>query len=121
LGNARIAIIDIYTKGKNMTANDHENHTHPHHHHQHSEKEKKAIMNRLSKAIGHLQSVRTMVENNRDCSEVLIQLSAVKSAINNTGKEILKQHISECIVEAVEHGDVESIQQLNRAIDTFMK
>ena len=62
-----------------------------------------------------------MVEDGRDCSEVLIQLSAVKSAINNTGKVILKEHIEHCMVEAVESGDHEAIEELTEAIDRFMK
>ena len=53
-----------------------------------------------------------MVEEGRDCSEVLIQLSAVKSAINNTGKVILKEHIEHCLVDAVECGDMESVKEL---------
>lgn len=78
-------------------------------------------MNRLARAIGHLESIRRMVEDGRDCSEVLIQLSAVKAAINNTGKIILQDHITHCIVDAVEHGDEQAIEDLNKAIDQFMK
>ena len=62
-----------------------------------------------------------MVEADEDWSNVLIQLAAVRSAINNTGKLILKNHINECIVEAVEHNDQEAIELLNEAIDKFMK
>ena len=62
-----------------------------------------------------------MVEAGEDCSDVLIQLAAVKSAINNTGKVILKDHIEHCIVHAIEEGDHEMIEELNRAIDQFMK
>lgn len=62
-----------------------------------------------------------MVENDDDCSDVLIQLAAVKSAINNTGKVILKDHMEHCIVHAVEDGDIEMIDELNNAIDKFMK
>ncbi len=89
--------------------------------HSHDPKEMKAIVNRLAKAIGHLEAVKGMVENGRDCSEVLVQLAAVKSALNNTGKLILKEHISHCIVDAVEHGDMQAIEDLNRAIDQFVK
>lgn len=97
-------------------------HDHKHSHsHTHDPAEVKAISNRLAKAIGHLESVKRMVEDGRDCSDVLIQLSAVKAAINNTGKEILKQHVSHCIVEAVEEGDSEAIEELNDAIDKFIK
>lgn len=62
-----------------------------------------------------------MVENDEDCSDVLIQLAAVKSAINNTGKVILKDHMEHCIVHAVEDGDMQMIDELNTAIDKFMK
>ena len=62
-----------------------------------------------------------MVEDGRDCSDVLIQLSAVKSAINNTGKVILQDHIEHCIVDAIESGDNQALEELNKAIDRFMK
>jgi DNA-binding FrmR family transcriptional regulator len=62
-----------------------------------------------------------MVEDGVDCSEVLIQLAAVRSAIDNAGKELLKQHLEHCIVEAIQEGDRESIEELNKAIDRFMK
>ena len=60
-------------------------------------------------------------ENGRDCSEVLIQLSAVKAAINNTGKVILQDHIQHCLVDAIESGDMKEIEELNKAIDRFIK
>lgn len=99
-------------------------HSHEHEHghgHTHSHTHTKAVINRLSRAIGHLESIKRMVESGRDCSEVLIQLSAVKSAINNTGKLILKDHIEHCIVDAIEHGDRETLEELEKAIDRFMK
>ena len=100
---------------------DHE-HGHSHSHgHGHTHTNTKAVLNRLSRAIGHLESIKRMVEDGRDCSEVLIQLSAVKSAINNTGKVILKDHIEHCLVDAVENGDHEAIAELTEAIDRFMK
>ena len=97
-------------------------HDHMHEHgHVHSPEEKKAVINRLSKAIGHLEEVKRMVEKDADCSDVLIQLAAVRSAINNTGKVVLKNHLNHCIVEAVEENDMEAIERLNQAIDKFMK
>ena len=92
-----------------------------HNHHHHSYEEMKPIINRMSRAIGHFQAVKKMVEDGEDCTDVLIQLSAVKSAVNNIGKEILKQHLSHCIVEAVQTGAEEAIKTLNTAIDKFMK
>lgn len=91
------------------------------HSHKHSHENTKAVLNRLSRAIGHLQSIKHMVEEGRDCSEVLIQLSAVKAAINNTGKVILQDHIEHCLVDAIETGDKKTIEELNKAIDRFIK
>lgn len=103
-------------------------HTHPHDHdhaepgaHGHVHANTKAVLNRLARAIGHLESVKKMVEDGRDCSEVLIQIAAVRSAINNIGKVILQDHIQHCIVDAVELGDQEAIANLCQAIDKFVK
>lgn len=81
----------------------------------------KQVLNRLSRAIGHLEAVRNMVEEGRDCSEVLVQLAAVKSAIHNTGKLILKDHIRHCVAEAVQNGDQDALNALSDAIDRFVK
>ena len=91
------------------------------HEHHHSHQETKAVLNRLSRAQGHLDAVRRMVERGEDCAEVLVQLSAVISALNGTGRAILKDHISHCIVHAVEDHDEEAIAHLNKAIDQFLK
>lgn len=91
------------------------------HYHKHEHKSTKAVINRLAKAIGHLESVKRMVENGRDCSEVLIQLAAVISALNNAGKVILEDHINNCIVDAVESGDKKAVEDLNKVIGRFIK
>ena len=90
------------------------------HEHKHSHTQTKAVLNRLSRAIGHLESVRKMVEDGRDRTEVLVQLAAVRSALNNTAKVILKDHVEHCLADAVEHGDMEAIAKLDRAIEQFM-
>ncbi len=98
-------------------------HVHDHngvtHHHNHQST--KLVLNRLSRASGHLDSVKRMVEDGKDCTDVLIQLSAVISALTNTGKVILKDHMEHCIVDAVEHGDKEAVDNLVKAIDLFVK
>ena len=98
--------------------------THSHgagHGHTHSHAHTKAVLNRMSRLIGHLESIKTMVEQGRDCSEVLVQLSAVRSAINGVSKIILKDHMEHCIVDAVRENDQEALEQLNKAIDQFIK
>ena len=115
------------------TAAEH-NHTHEHHHshdhehshahshtHTHSPEHTRSVINRMNRAIGHMEPVRTMVEDGRDCSEVLIQIAAVRSAINNIGKLILKEHISHCVVDAVETGDEQCLTDLEDAINKFIK
>ena len=102
------------------------NHEHAHSHdhaegHGHVHETTQAVLNRLSRAIGHLESVRKMVENGRDCSEVLIQIAAVRAAITNIGKVILQDHIQHCIVDAVEHDDEQALDALCQAIDKFVK
>ena len=91
------------------------------HTHGHVHENQKAVLNRLSRAIGHLEKVKRMVESGEDCSEVLLQLSAVISALNSTGRVILKDHIEHCIVDAVEEHDTQAIDQLNAVIDRFMR
>lgn len=96
----------------------------PHTHdaaHPHVHKNKKAVHDRLAKASGHLNSVIRMIDDDRDCAEVLVQLAAVRSAINNAGKILLEDHITECITEAIRNNDQYEIEELNRAIDQFMK
>ena len=96
-------------------------HSHAHGSHPHVHENTKAVLNRLSRAIGHLESVKKMVEDGRDCSEVLVQIAAVRSAINNVGKVILQDHIRHCIVDAVVEDDEQAIDDLCQAIDKFVK
>lgn len=97
-------------------------HSHDHDHaHPHNHKNTKAVLNRMNRAIGHMESIKRMVEDGRDCSEVLIQIAAVRSAINNIGKIILEDHINHCIVDAVETGDKKALEDLNEAIEKFVK
>ena len=91
------------------------------HEHGHVHENQKAVVNRLARAIGHLEKVKRMVEEGYDCSEVLIQLAAVRSALDNTGKVILQDHMRHCMVDAVAAGDTESIDDICQAIDKFMK
>ena len=98
-------------------------HTHEHggHSHTHKHTETKVVLNRMARLIGHLQSVRRMVEEGRDCSEVLLQISAVDAALKNVGKIILKDHMEHCIVDAVQDNDREALARLEQAIDRFVR
>ena len=106
------------------------NHDHSHdevvaalhsHGHSHSHTQTKAVLNRLSRIAGHLESVKRMVESGRDCSEVLVQLAAVGSAVKSVSRVVMKDHIEHCIVDAVKNNDTETLKKLNEAIDRFIK
>jgi len=88
---------------------------------EHNHPQSKAVINRLSRIIGHLDAVKRMAEEGRDCSEILIQISAVRSALNNVGKVILEDHINHCVVSAIENNDKKVLDDLNNAIDKFIK
>ena len=102
-----------------------DNHEHPwlhgHGSHGHIHENQRAVVNRLARAIGHLNKVKRMVEEGHDCADILVQLAAVRSAIDNTGKVILSDHIRHCMVDAVQAGDETAIDDLCAAIDKFMK
>ena len=87
---------------------------------QHTHEHTKAILNRMSRAIGHMNAVKKMIEDGRDCSDVLIQLSAIKSEITGVSKVILKDHIDHCIVDAVKENDENAIENLKGAIDKLL-
>ena len=89
--------------------------------HVHHHTETKNVLNRISRACGHLEAIKRMVEEDRDCGDILIQLAAVRSAINNIGKIVLADHMEHCIAEAVESGDREALDKFNDAIAKFLK
>ena len=91
------------------------------HSHGHVHENQKAVLNRLARAAGHLEKVRRMVEEGHDCSEVLVQLAAVRSALDNTGKVILKDHLRHCVVDAVAAGDHSAVDDLGVAVEKFME
>ena len=110
-----------------MSKHTHDGITHTHSHddepqiHGHSHTHTKAVLNRLARAIGHMNAVRGMVEQGRDCSEVLIQLAAVRSAINRTCEVILKDHLEHCIVDAINTEDMDALEKLKRAVELLLK
>lgn len=87
----------------------------------HSHPSKKKVINRFSRIIGHMEAIKRMIDEDRDCSEVLIQIAAVKSALNNAGKVILKEHMNHCVVDAVKNNDMDKLIELEGAIDKFIK
>ena len=89
--------------------------------HTHTHTQTKAVLNRMSRLIGHLEAIKRMIKDGRDCSEVLIQLSAVDAALKGVSRIILKDHMEHCIIDAINEGDKQAIEKLNNAIEQFLK
>lgn len=81
----------------------------------------KDVLTRLSKTSGHIEAIKRMVIDERDCTDILIQLSAVRAAINSLSRLILQEHISHCVVEAVENNDMKVVEDLKNAISKILK
>lgn len=70
-----------------------------------SEAQKKQLQNRLSRMAGQLNGISKMLEENRYCGDILIQVSAVESALQSFGYLVLKEHLETCVVEEVHKGN----------------
>jgi DNA-binding FrmR family transcriptional regulator len=81
----------------------------------------KQVLNRLSRIEGHVAAVRRMVAEGRDCPEVLVQMAAIRKAMDNTAKLILKDHIEHCLVHTAGGEDqTEVLKKLQKALDRYM-
>jgi len=92
--------------------------------HKHTHAPNKKIINRMSKIVGHASSITKMIEQNRDCTEILIQIAAVRSALNSVGKILLDEHIKYCVKEAIlneTYNKDEILEDLKQAIDKYVK
>jgi CsoR family transcriptional regulator, copper-sensing transcriptional repressor len=91
------------------------------HAHIHSDESLRKIINRLSRIEGHIRGIKTMVQESRPCPDVLIQLAAVRGAVDRVSRAILDEHLSECIARAAQEGNIEAeIEELKGALDRFL-
>ena len=85
------------------------------------EKEYKELMNRLKRIEGQVRGIEGMLENDAYCTDILVQCSAVSSALNSFNKALLANHIRTCVVEKIKEGDDEVIDELVAAMQKLMK
>ncbi|HKZ44845.1 MAG TPA: metal-sensing transcriptional repressor [Anaerolineales bacterium] len=86
--------------------------------HQH---DRTAVINRLSRIEGHVGAVKRMVAEDVSCPDVLVQIAAVRSALNSVGRIILEDHIRNCMVDASRDGDFEeAMKSLKTSLDRFV-
>ena len=102
----------------------HDDHTHSEssaHPHVHSEESIRAVVNRLSRIEGHIRGIKSMVQEDRPCPDVLVQVAAVRGALDRVARIILDEHLTQCIARAAEEGSIEAeIEQLKSALDRFL-
>ncbi|MDJ0732081.1 MAG: metal-sensing transcriptional repressor [Crocosphaera sp.] len=109
------------TQSKVTSSPNHHHHHDTPHNHVHSEASLKQIINRLSRIEGHIRGVKNMVSESRPCPEVLIQLAAVRGAIDRVSRLILDEHLNECVARAAQEGNIEEeLQELKAALDRFL-
>jgi DNA-binding FrmR family transcriptional regulator len=81
----------------------------------------RAVINRLSRIEGHIRSIKAMVEENRECTDVLIQISAVRSAINNVGRVVLEDHLESCLFrDSPNYHEKAIVAEIKEAMDLFL-
>lgn len=88
----------------------------------HPHKRRKQIVDRLARVEGHVRAVKMMADSGRDCPELLLQLAAIKKAVDAVAKVILQDHLEQCVVDAVNTGDRDQvIGDLKVALDRYIR
>ncbi|MDQ0229648.1 metal-sensitive transcriptional regulator [Metabacillus malikii] len=102
--------------------NSHEQHNHDHHRSSHhSDKVKKNLITRLNRIEGQIRGIKSLIEKDTYCDDVITQISATQSALNSVGKLLLEGHMRTCVVERIQEGDDEIIDELLVTIQRLMK
>ncbi|MGK7910017.1 MAG: metal-sensing transcriptional repressor [Synechococcus sp.] len=100
-------------------------HLHAHtkaHPHIHDPEAQRKLVNRLSRIEGHVRGIRSMIQHQEPCPDVLLQLAAVRGALDRVARLVLDDHITECIAHAAESGDIKvELDELKRALDRFIR
>lgn len=87
----------------------------------HSDKVKNNLISRLNRIEGQIRGVKKMIDNDTYCDDVLNQIAAIQSALNSVGKILLEGHLRSCVVERLQEGDMEVIDELLVTMKKLMK
>lgn len=80
----------------------------------------KSIDNRLAAIEGHVRAVRQMLKEDKECEDILLQISAIEGSLNKLGKIILKEHLNHCVKEGIEQGDTDILDRFNTVLDKYL-
>lgn len=82
----------------------------------------KKIINRFARIEGHVKSIKTMLESGRECTDVFIQIAAVRKALDNASKEILKEHLNMYLENMDDKTNTEAtIEDVKKSIDQYLR
>src|SRR5690625_4894152 len=83
------------------------------------DEEKKRLINRLKRVEGQVRRIQKMVDEDRYCMDVLIQIDAINAALKTVGTSLIEQHTSHCVMEEIESGDGDKV--VNEQVDVMKK
>ncbi len=83
--------------------------------------DKQKLIRRLKKIEGQVKGIQRMIESNKNCVDILVQIAAAKAAINKVGLLILKDHTHGCVSKAIKEQQDEKIDELINVLEKFMK
>ena len=86
-----------------------------------NEETKKQLTNRLNRIEGQIRGIKKMIEEDRYCNDVLIQLAAVESSVKSLSNQVLETHLRTCISNEIEKGNLEVIDELISLFKRFNK
>ena len=87
----------------------------------HSDKMKSNMISRLNRIEGQIRGVRGMIEKDTYCDDVLNQIAAIQSALNGVGKLLLEGHMKSCVVERIQAGDQDVIDEILVTMNKLIK
>lgn len=87
----------------------------------HSEKTKQNLITRLNRVEGQIRGIKGLIEKDTYCDDVITQISATQAALNSVAKILLEGHLKSCVVERIQEGDHEIIDELLITIQRLMK
>ncbi|WP_026692045.1 metal-sensitive transcriptional regulator [Peribacillus kribbensis] len=87
----------------------------------HSEKVKKNLVTRLNRIEGQIRGIKGMIEKDTYCDDVITQIAATQSALNGVAKILLEGHLKNCVLDRINEGDLEVLDEVLVTIDRLMK
>ena len=80
----------------------------------------KSLDNRLAAIEGHVRAVRQMLTEDKECEDILLQLSAIQGSLEKLGKIILKDRLNNCVKEGIQRGDTQVLERFNQVLDKYL-